>query len=123
VKRYRRIEINAFRRRVTIVSGVSGEWPRDVADAQPAQTDDDISLNDADSCEPVAPDSPEGQVILIEAVRSLEQRLSPEARATIRARQNDPAPPRSNQSAFYAKLQSFHQLICQKALRFTRKEK
>jgi hypothetical protein len=39
VKTYRRIEITAFRRRVTIVSGVSGEWPRDVVDAQPAQTD------------------------------------------------------------------------------------
>jgi hypothetical protein len=123
VKRYRRIEINAFRRRVTIVSGVSGEWPRDAAEVPPAQTDDGVSLNDSDSCEPVAPDSPEGQVILIEAVRSLEQRLSPEARATIRVGQNDPAPPRSNRSAFYAKLQSFHQLICQKALRFTRKEK
>jgi hypothetical protein len=65
LKKYRRIEVNAFRRRVTIVSG---EWPRDICDEQPAQTDDGVSLNDADLCEPVEPDSPEGQLILVEAV-------------------------------------------------------
>lgn len=90
MKKYRRIEVNAFRRRVTIVSGVSGEWPRDFIDAQPSQTDDGVSLNDSDLCEPVAPDSPEGQLILVEAVRSLERRLSPEARATIRNASQDP---------------------------------
>jgi len=80
VKKYRRIEINAYRRRVTVVSG---EWrPGDVFDAQPAETDD-VALKDTDSCESVAPDSPEGQLILVEAVRSLEQRLSPQTRATI----------------------------------------
>jgi hypothetical protein len=57
VKQYRRIEVNAFRRRVTIVSG---ERPRDICDEQPAQTDDGVSLNDADLSEPVEPDSPEG---------------------------------------------------------------
>ena len=81
MKKYRRIEVNAFRRRVTIVSG---EWPRDIIDAQLEQTDDGVSLNDTDLCEPVEPDSHEGQLILVEAVRSLERRLSPEARATIR---------------------------------------
>ena len=70
MKKYRRIEVNAFRRRVTIVSG---EWPREIFDAETAQADDDISINDADLSEPVAPDSPEGQVILVEAVRSLER--------------------------------------------------
>lgn len=80
MEKYRRIEVNAFRRRVTIVSG---EWPLGAFDSPPAQADE-VSLNDTDVCEPVAPDSPEGQLILIEAVRSLERRLSPEARATIR---------------------------------------
>jgi len=86
LKKYRRIEVNAFRRRVTIVSG---EWPRDVIDAQPAQTEDAVSLNDTDLSEPVEPDSPEGQLILVEAVRSLERRLLPEARATIRNTSRD----------------------------------
>ena len=81
MKKYRRIEVNAFRRRVTIVSG---EWrPGDVFDAQPARTDEVVSLDDSDSCEPVEPDSPEGQRILVEAVRSLERRLLPQTRATI----------------------------------------
>src|SRR5437016_6961673 len=120
VKTYRRIEVNAFRRRVTIVSG---EWPRDSFDAEPARTEDGVSLNDTDSCEPVEPDSPEGQVILVEAVRSLERRLSPEARALMYAGQNTLAPNGSNRSGFYLKLQSFYQSICPKALRFARKEK
>ena len=121
MKRYKRIEITAFRRRVTIVSG---EWPIvDIDDLEPAQTDDDISLNDADTCEPVAPDSPEGQVILVEAVRSLESRLSPETRAAMSITPDALAPNFANQSAFCRKLQSFYQLICPKALRFTRKEK
>jgi hypothetical protein len=120
LKRYRRIEVNAFRRRVTIVSG---EWPRDSIDLQPAQTDDEVSLNDSDACEPVEPDSPEGQLLLVEAVRSLERRLSPEARATICAGQNALALNGSNRNGFYLKLQSFYQLICPNALRFVRKEK
>ena len=118
--KYRRIEVNAFRRRVTIVSG---EWPRDISHAEPAHIDDGVSLSDTDICEPVAPDSPEGQLILVEAVRSLERRLSPEARATICAGQNTLAPNGSNGNGFYLKLQSFYQLICPKALRFARKEK
>src|SRR5438128_8276727 len=90
VSKYRRIEVNAYQRRVTVVSG---EWrPGDVFDAPPAQTDDSVSLDDTDSCEPVEPDSPEGQLILVEAVRSLEQRLTPEARAMICPGQNTLAP-------------------------------
>ncbi len=120
MKKYRRIEVNASRRRVTIVSG---EWPRDIIDAQPAQSDDDVSLNYRDLCDPVEADSPEGQLILIEAVRSLEQRLTPEARATICADQNTLAPNHSNRNGFYLKLQSFYQSIRPRALRFARKEK
>ena len=124
MKKYRRIEVNAFRRRVTIVSG---EWPReiplDIVAAQPAQTDDEVALNDTDACESVEPDSPEGQLLLVEAVRSLERRISPEARATICAGQNALAPNGSNRNGFYLKLQSFYQLICPNAMRFARKEK
>ena len=80
MKKYRRVEINAYRRSVTIVSG---EWSRESFDMPPAETTDEVSLNDIDACQPVAPDSPEGQLILVEAVRSLERRLLPQARATL----------------------------------------
>jgi hypothetical protein len=120
LKKYRRIEVNAFRRRVTIVSG---EWPREAFDALPAQTEDDVSLNDTDVCEPVAPDSPEGQLLLVEAVRSLERRLSPEARALFCGGHNSPPANGSDRNGFYLKLQSFYQSICPKTLRFARKEK
>ena len=120
MKKYRRIEVNAFRRRVTVVSG---EWRPDIAGDQLAETDEGVSLDDSDTCEPVEPDSPEGQLILVEAVRSLERRLSPEARALICAGQNTLAPNGSNRNGFYLKLQSFYQSICPKALRFARKEK
>jgi hypothetical protein len=121
LKKYRRIEINAYHRRVTVVSG---EWrPGEVFDTQPDRADEGVSLQDSDSCEPVAPDSPEGQLILVEAVRSLEQRLSPEARALISVDQNFLAPINSNRNRFYLKLQPFFQSVCPRALRFARKEK
>ena len=121
MNKYRRIEINAYHRKVTVVSG---EWrPGDAFEAQSAQTDEGVSLEKSDSCEPVAPDSPEGQIILVEAVRSLEQRLSPEGRALLCAGQNTLAPNGSNRNAFHLKLQSFYQWICPGALRFSQKEK
>lgn len=118
MKRYRRIEISAFRRRVTVVSG---EWPRDRSEAQPAQTDDGVSLNDSDSCEPVAPDSPEGQLILVEAVRSLEQRMLPETRAANSSEGDTTSQSHSNR--FYGKLQSLRQLICPKVPSSTKRGK
>ena len=81
MSKYRRIEVKAFRRRVTIVSG---EWSRDIIDSLRAETDETVLVNDSELCEPVEPDSPEGQLILVEAMRSLERRLSPDTRATIR---------------------------------------
>ncbi len=66
MKKYRRIEITAFRRRVTIVSG---NLPADNAAAE-------VLLNDADSSETIEMDSAEGQHILIEAQRLLEEKLS-----------------------------------------------
>lgn len=106
MSKYRRIEINAYHRKVTVVSG---EWRPGYFDAQPTEADDGVSLADSASCEPVTPDSPEGQLILVEAVRSLEQRLSPEARALISARYIDPAPRRSMLTRFCLRLRSFFQ--------------
>lgn len=121
MSKYRRIEVNAYRRRVTIVSGESR--PGDLFNAQSAQTDDEVSLNDTDICEPVESDSPEGQLILVEAVRSLERRLSPETRATNSIGQDFLTPGSSYRNRFGLKLRSFYQLICAAALRFARKEK
>jgi hypothetical protein len=120
VPKYRRIEVNAFRRRVTIVSG---EWPAINLDSLPAKTEENISVDDSDSCEPVEPDSPEGQVILVEAVRSLERRLSPEARAMIRSGTDTHAHYSSSPRGLYLKLQSFYLFICPEFLRFVRREK
>jgi len=119
--KYRRIEINAFQRRMTIVSG---EQARDIADASPAQSTDGVALNDSDSCEqPLAPDSPEGQLILVEAVRSLERRLSPETRAALCAFPGTTAAQDSNRNRLSTRLHSLYQRICPKALRFALKEK
>ncbi|MCM3869781.1 MAG: hypothetical protein ND895_03640 [Pyrinomonadaceae bacterium] len=117
MSKYRRIEIIAFRRRVTIVSG---EEQREKPGAQPDHIDDSVSLTDTDSDETVALDSPEGQLILLEAVRSLEHRLSPEARAKICADQNPLASSRSNRNGFYPRLQSLYDRVRQKAPRFAR---
>jgi len=120
LNKYRRIEVKAFRRRVTIVSG---EWPRDFSVGTPLPPEDNTSLDDTNPCEPVEPDSPEGQVILVEAVRSLERRLSPEARATIRAGQNALAPDRSNRNSFYLKLRSIYHFVRSQGLRFDRRKR
>jgi hypothetical protein len=120
VSKYRRIEINAYQRKVTVISG---EWrPGDVFDADSAQSQEGVSLEKSDSCEPVEPDSPEGQLILVEAVRSLEQRLSPEARSTMRAGNNTLGPHASNRNWFYLKFRSIYDFI-PRVLRFTRNEK
>lgn len=117
MKRYKRIEITAFRRCVTVTSG---ETRPDL----PAQTslvpDEGVWLNDADSGKSIEFESKEGQLILAEAVRSLERRLTPEARAAISAFPKTPTHQAGNGS--YLRLQSLLQLICPKALRFIRKE-
>jgi len=88
VKKYRRIEVNAYHRRVTVVSGELR--PDDLFRTHAGQTGEGVALDDTDAGEPVAPDSPEGQQILVEAMRTLERRLSPETRATIRNPATDP---------------------------------
>ncbi len=52
LNKYRRIEVKAFRHRVNIVSG---EWSREISEAVPPQTDDEVLVNDSDLCEPVRP--------------------------------------------------------------------
>jgi hypothetical protein len=83
LKKYRRIEVHAFRRRVTIISGV---WPSNTFGKTPAKPADGVTLDDTAGCETVEPESAEGQLILVEAVRSLERRLAPETLATMRNR-------------------------------------
>ena len=62
MKNYRRIEITAFRRRITVVSGT-------------ALTDSaEIRLKDADSSEIIETESAEGRQVLIEAVRILDKK-------------------------------------------------
>jgi hypothetical protein len=119
--KYKRIEVHAYRRRVTVVSGA---WrPEELFETTPAHAEDEVSLNNSDVDEPVQPDSPEGQLILVEALRSLERRLSPEARALLCAGQQTFALHSPNQNGFYRRLQSFYQSICPRALRFARREK
>ena len=111
VNRYRRIEVKAFNRRVTIVSG---EWPRHSSSAK-LRHPEDVLLEGTGLCEPVEADSPEGQMILVEAVRSLERRLSPEARATICSLDHTLALNHSIRNVFYLKLQSLYRLISPRA--------
>jgi len=66
VKTYRRIEITAFRRRVIVGWG---SFPVDITEAE-------VSLNGTDSIETIRTDSAEGQRILMEAVRLLEEKMS-----------------------------------------------
>ena len=68
MKIYRRLEITAFRRRVTIVSGGSA--------ANKTETGEEVSISHADTQETIDPDSAEGQRILLEAVRLLEEKLA-----------------------------------------------
>jgi hypothetical protein len=86
---------NRFRR---VAAGGGGE-------PQVTKIDDDVSLDDSEICEPAEPDSPEGQLILVEAVRSLERRLTPEARAAIS--DGEDTFTRSTLKRFYCQLRSF----------------
>lgn len=81
MKRFRRIEITAFRRRVQIVSSVN--QPSDDADEQ---NERDIWVNDAGTQETFEMESAEGQEILIEAVRLLKEKISEQAQAEIFAK-------------------------------------
>jgi hypothetical protein len=70
VKTYRRIELTAFRRRVTIVSG------EPAIDEAAAETRESLLPNDADTQESIEPESEAGRLILIEALRLLNEKLA-----------------------------------------------
>jgi len=113
---HRRIEITAFRRRVTITSGAAycGEHL--------SSTDEGVSVKDVDSGESIEFESAEGQLILADAVRSLERRLSPEARGAAGVMLSPPPTRSSSRNGFCVMLQFFCRLFHNKAARF-RKEK
>lgn len=117
MKKYRRIEVNAFRRRVTIVSAVPDEWSGDKPSGHLARNEEAVTLTDSADCEPVEPASPEGQLLLIEAVKSLESRLSPEARATMSGLEAQPP------QKLFLRWRSIRRLLWPKALRIISKEK
>lgn len=70
MKKYRRIEITAFRRRVSLVSGEHKAV---------TQTDEDVCINDAESQDTIEMRSAEGQAILLNAIRILEENLQTDA--------------------------------------------
>ena len=72
MKTYRRIEITAFRRRVMISSG---EFRLGLADESSAPAADEVRLCDADLGESIDLESVEGQQMLAETVRLLQQKL------------------------------------------------
>lgn len=117
MKRHKRIEIKAFRRRVTVRTNETelNNWM-----AQEPRMDEGVWLNDADSGDPIAFESEEGQIILADAVRSLERRLSPEARALIKS--GAPYTKPVNANHFHLKLYWLYQRACCKVRRFTSKE-
>ncbi len=119
MNKYRRIEINAYRRRMTVISG---EWQPDVVSAAlPVETDDGVSLVDCDLDVPIAPDSPEGQVLLAEAVRCLQRRLSPEAQPSFSTCQNNSTINTSSRSSLSFRLRSLSHVILG-ILRFARRQ-
>jgi len=118
--KYRRIEINAYRRRVTVVSGA---WrPDELFEPTPAHTDDEV-LNKTDVDEPVEPDSPEGQMILAEAMLSLQRRLTPETRAAICSVEVTTNLNCANHNVLFRRLQAFSQFVWPKSLRLARKDR
>jgi hypothetical protein len=123
VKKYRRIEITAFRRRVTVTAG--GSHLNGSGGQQAAPVEEGVWLNDADSGAAIEVASDEGQLILADAVRSLERRLSAQGRATLCAAPEPNSARRSRVSrSLYAKLYWLnHFIIRPKFLRATPKEK
>ncbi len=68
MKTYRRLEITAFRRRVTVIAG-------DVSIAED-QSLEDVRISNTDTQTTIEPESAEGQRILLDAVRLLEEKLA-----------------------------------------------
>lgn len=67
MKKHRRVEITAFKRRVTIVSGEYAAF---------VDEDDNIRHREESPLETIAPESAEGRHLLTEAVSLLQERLA-----------------------------------------------
>jgi len=80
MKKHRRVEITAFKRRVTIVSGEYEAY---------VEEDDNIRPTEERPLETIAPESAEGRHLLTEAVSILQERL---AATKIEGNSNDNAP-------------------------------
>lgn len=119
VRKYKRIEITAFRHRVTVNSINSG--PNSSCEREP-RMEEGVRLNDADSGDQIPFQSEEGQIIIADAVRSLERRLTPETRAAISMRATLAQQP-AKRTSFFFKLQSLFQFVRPNVSRLTRKEK
>ena len=119
MKKYRRIEINAYRRRVTVVSGA---WrPDELFEPTPADTDDEVALKDTGVDEPIEPDSPEGQMILAEAMLSLKRRLLPETQSAMASGEITADLNRAKHNVLSRQLQALSQFIWPESLRFARR--
>jgi hypothetical protein len=77
LNKYRRIEVRAFRHR-TAVSNQSE--PDAQVNGNSIHIEDCVQLSDVDLSELIEHDSLEGQRILLEALRSIERRLTSETR-------------------------------------------
>lgn len=122
MKTYRRIEITAFRRRVMISSG---EFKLDVTDESSAPAAGEVRLCDEDLGESIDLESIEGQQMLAETVRLLQQKLLtqmpdvyPSHNVTLTRWQ------RFRKSLFFKKIRALGRFISRlEAHRITRKEK
>lgn len=120
MKRYRRIEITAFRRRVTLTSG---ETVLSNSNDRYTRAEEGLQLSD-ESGEAIEFESAEGQLILVDAVRSLERRLSPEVRASLFMPYNGHSAQCSNRIRVYSKLRALmNSVIHAKPPGLHRKEK
>jgi hypothetical protein len=69
MEKYRRIEIVAFRKRVSIVSGNFGDDERSVRAASA------VELKNDESRETIDRESPEGQRLIFDAIHLLEEQI------------------------------------------------
>ncbi len=81
MKKYRRIEVHADSGRLTIFSG---EWQLAAFNQLAQRSETELSTSH-EACDAVEPGSAEGQLIILELIRSLQLRLSPETLASIRS--------------------------------------
>jgi hypothetical protein len=87
------------------------------------QGNSEVWLNDAGSEEAIEISSPEGQLILGEAIRSLERRLSPDARSAMCSFPGPITLQASNRNRLCLKLYSLYRRTCFRAMRIALKRK